>query len=295
MSIRTLNTSGRSAALLLARAFPFCAAVAIAAPAFAGSASSWTEHKHAKTRLVADEVPRDGGEKALVAGIHLKLDKGWKTYWRYPGDSGLPPSFHWTGSKNLKSAKVLWPAPLRFHDSAGTSIGYKDEVVFLVLIEPVKSGEPVDLNLKMEFAVCADICIPADADLKLTVGDDGFFSRSYAPLLTRYIDRVPTRQTSGDDRKPAVSRTDAQLNGNKPYLEVDAKFPEGAKGADLFVEGPEGFYLAPAEPVGKQEDGAMRFKVDLTKGDDPKELKGKTVTLTLVSDAGQAETSWHIK
>ncbi len=280
---------------MTACAVPYCAAVATAAPVLAGSASSWVAQNHVETRLIADEVPWNGNGKALVAGIQLKLDKGWKTYWRYPGDSGLPPSFHWTGSKNLKNAEVLWPAPLRFHDSAGTSFGYKDEVVFPVLIEPVKSGEPVDLNLKMEFAVCADICIPAEADLKLTVGEDGFFSRSYVPLLTRYMERVPTRQAADADGKPSVSHTRAQLNGDKPYLEVDAKFADGAKGADLFIEGPAGFYLAPAEAVGKQANGAIRFKVDLTKGDDPKDLKGKTVTLTLVSDAGQAETSWRIE
>ncbi|MEM8743169.1 MAG: protein-disulfide reductase DsbD domain-containing protein [Pseudomonadota bacterium] len=244
--------------------------------------------------MVADQVPWKNDKKALIAGIQIKLDKGWKTYWRYPGDSGLPPSFHWTGSKNLKEAKVLWPAPLRFHDSAGTSIGYKNEVLFPVLIKPVKAGEPVDLNLKMEFAVCADICIPAEASFNLKVGKDGFFSRSYAPLLSEYLERVPTNETADEKSKPEVSRTEAQLTGKTPYLEVDATFPKGTEGADLFIEGPEGFYLAPAEAVGKAENGTLRFKVDLTKGDDPKDLKGKTVTLTLVSDAAQAETSWQI-
>ncbi|MDA7947296.1 MAG: hypothetical protein MPJ78_07445 [Hyphomicrobiaceae bacterium] len=285
----------RSGAAAAIRVLPFCAGIAVAIPAVAGTATSWISQNHAETRLVADKVPWKNNEKALVAGVQIKLDKGWKTYWRYPGDSGLPPSFHWTGSKNLKDAKVLWPAPLRFHDSAGTSIGYKNEVVFPVLIEPVNAGEPVDLNLKMEFAVCADICIPAEADLKLKIGKGGFFSRSYAPLLSRYLDRVPTKEASDGTAKPKVSHTEAELTGKTPHLTVDADFPKGLKGADLFIEGPEGFYLAPAEAVGKQGDGTLRFKVDLTKGDDPKDLKGKTVTVTLVSDAGQAETSWQIE
>jgi len=283
---------GATVACCVASAFLVLASVT---PVLAGSSTSWVTQNHASTRLIADTIPWKGEKKALVAGIHIKLDDGWKTYWRYPGDSGLPPSFHWAGSRNLKEARVLWPAPLRFHDSAGTSIGYKNEVVFPVLIEPEKADEPVDLNLKMEFAVCADICIPAEADLKLTVGKDGFFSRSQAPLLTEYLSRVPTREASAGAKAPGVSSTEAQLAGKTPHLTVDAKFPAGAKKTDLFIEGPAGFYLAPAEPVSKQGDDTVRFKVDLTKGDDPKDLKGKTVTLTLVSDAGQAETSWRIE
>lgn len=270
------------------------ATVATVSPANAGSATSWASKDHAATRLIIDTVSWRKRKDALVAGVQVKLADGWKTYWRYPGDSGLPPRFDWSGSRNLKEARVLWPAPVRLLDSAGTSIGYKKEVVFPVLIEPVRAAEPVELKLKMEFAVCADICIPAEAELQLTTGKGGLFSLSYAPLLLRYLDRVPMQQASGGRSGIDVSHTQAELTGTAPYLAIDARFPPGAKGADLFIEGPDGFYLAPAEPVGRGEDGAIRFKVDLTKGDDPKDLKGKTVTLTLVTDTAQTETSWRI-
>ena len=273
----------------------FIVASAALTPSQAGSATSWVSKNHATTRLVADTAPWQNKQEALVAGIHIKLDKGWKTYWRYPGDSGLPPRFDWSGSRNLKSARLLWPAPKRLLDSAGTSIGYKKEVVFPVLIEPVKASQPIELNLKMEFAVCADICIPAEADLQLKVGKGGIFSSSYASLLSRYLERVPQKKAPGSSTGLSVSHTEAQLTGKAPYLTVDARFPGGVKGADLFIEGPEGFYLAPAQPVGKPGEGTVRFKVDLTKGDDPKDLKGRTVTLTLVSKASQAETTWRIK
>ena len=207
-------------------------------------------------------------------------------------DSGLPPRFDWSGSQNLKSARILWPAPTRYIDSAGLSIGYKDEVVFPVLIEPVQAGQPIDLRLRLEFAVCADICIPAEADLRLRVGRSGIFSRSYASLLSRYLDRVPGRKAVAG---LSVSGTKAELSGKAPYLAIDARFPQGTIGADLFVEGPRGFYLAPTQTVDKRSDGTVRFKVDLTKGDDPKELKGKTLTLTLVTKTAQTETTWRIK
>ncbi len=285
--LRALSAAIGVSALILA--------VSALSNARAGTATSWTSKNHASTRLIADATPWQNKKKTLVAGIHIKLDKGWKTYWRYPGDSGLPPRFDWSGSSNLKSAKVLWPAPKRYLDSAGTSIGYKTEVVFPVLIEPVKADQPIDLKLKMEFAVCADICIPAEADLQLKVGRDSFFSSNYAPLLTRFLQRVPEKKAPGINTGLSVSHTKAQLTGKAPYLTIDARFPKGFKGADLFIEGPEGFYLAPAKPVGKPGKGMIRFNVDLTQGDDPKDLKGKTVTLTLVSHDAQAETTWHIE
>jgi DsbC/DsbD-like thiol-disulfide interchange protein len=274
---------------------PITMAVSAYSPAMAGSATSWVTKNHATTRLVVDTTSWKNQQKVLVAGIHIKLDDGWKTYWRYPGDSGLPPRFDWSGSVNLKSAKLLWPAPKRMLDSAGTSIGYKKEVVFPVVIEPVTADKPIILKLKMEYAVCADICIPAEADLQLKVGKAGFFSSSYASLLAHYLDQVPEKKAPGSNTGLGISHAVSQLTGKSPHLTIDARFPGGVKGADLFIEGPEGFYLAPAEPVGKPGEGKVRFKVDLTKGDDPKDLKGKSVTLTLVSKAAQAETTWRIE
>lgn len=263
--------------------------------AVAGAATPWVQSQNAKTRLVVDRVDMKGQGKVLVAGVHVKLDEGWKTYWRNPGDAGLPPTFNWSGSRNLKSAKVLWPAPARFTDGAGTAYGYKKEVVFPVVIEPETGGQPVNLDLKLEYAVCADICIPAEAELRLETKGSGLFARSYAPLLKTYLNRIPSRIEPGPKKGLAISPAKAELTGSAPKLSIETHVPEGAKTADLFVEGPEGFYMAPAERAGESANGSVRFKVDLTKGDDPKQLKGKTVTLTLVSDSGQAETTWRIE
>ena len=90
--------------------------------AIAGSATSWQTQNYVKTRLIIDRTDWQNRQDILVAGIHIKMDAGWKTYWRYPGDSGLPPRFDWSQSINLKKAKVLWPAPTRYKDSTGMSM-----------------------------------------------------------------------------------------------------------------------------------------------------------------------------
>src|SRR5271169_3891811 len=111
------------------------------------SASAWAEDSRSGVRLIAGA--NKNGEAPLRAGIEIKLQPGWKTYWRYPGDSGVPPRFDFSGSENLKSAKVSYPAPHLFSDDSGNSLGYKDEVIFPVTVEPAQPGKPVTLRLKL--------------------------------------------------------------------------------------------------------------------------------------------------
>ena len=102
------------------------------------------------------------------------------------------------------------------------------------------------------------------------------------------------RVESGKEKEVGVQHAHAQLNGNKPELVFDIRFSSQGDPNDLFVEGPEGFYLPPAKRESVQADGAVRFRVDLTKADDPADLKGKSVILTLVSDDIRAEMPWRV-
>ena len=102
------------------------------------------------------------------AGVEIKLKEGWKTYWRYPGDSGVPPVLDFSKSENVKAVTVLYPAPMRFPDGAGgNSIGYKDGVVLPLHVVPKDAGKPVTLDLKLDYAVCEKLCVPAEAKLEL--------------------------------------------------------------------------------------------------------------------------------
>ncbi len=90
------------------------------------------------------------------------MQPGWKTYWRYPGDSGVPPRFDFSGSENLKDAKVLFPAPHLFTDETGHSLGYKNSAIFPLVITPQQPGKPVRLRMKIDYAVCEKLCVPAE-------------------------------------------------------------------------------------------------------------------------------------
>src|SRR5688500_6987418 len=143
---------------------PLLAAVAAigSAPshAMAADASPWDSDLRSAARLIAAAARVDGIARVYRGGVHITLQPGWKTYWRYPGDSGVPPQFDFAGSENLAAAEVLYPAPHSFQDGAGTSIGYQDTVIFPVRVTPRDPSQPVKLNAKIDYAVCEKLCIP---------------------------------------------------------------------------------------------------------------------------------------
>lgn len=99
----------------------------------------------------------DGGQQ--MAGLRITLAPGWKTYWRAPGDAGIPPRVDFSGSDNVASARFFWPVPEVFDQNGMRSIGYHDQVVIPVEIARHAPG-PMRLSGGLEIGVCEEICIP---------------------------------------------------------------------------------------------------------------------------------------
>ena len=144
-----------------------------------------------QARLIAEKTAISSNNKPVNIGVEIKLKPGWKTYWRTPGDSGVPPQFLWKGSQNVKSTKVLWPAPHWFKDDYGVSIGYKDRVVFPVEITPVDRSKPVNLNLSFNYAACKEVCVPVRAKLTLKIAPGFAISTLHAGEIVKFIAQVP--------------------------------------------------------------------------------------------------------
>ena len=145
------------------------AALALAgAAAHAQDATAWVKELHAAARLIAGGAASESGAKSMRAGIEDRLDPAWKTYWRDPGDSGTPPTFDFAEFTNVKSVSMQWPAPTRFDDGAGGhSIGYRDHVIWPLRVAPKDGSKPASLHVKLRYAVCGKLCVPAEADLTL--------------------------------------------------------------------------------------------------------------------------------
>ncbi len=113
-------------------------------------------------QLVQLEV-LDGGKSAngtYQGALRLTLKDGWKTYWRAPGDAGIPPQFDWNGSGNIQDISITWPAPHVFDQNGLRSIGYEDQLVLPVEITPRNPAKPVRLRGEMDLGVCKDVCVP---------------------------------------------------------------------------------------------------------------------------------------
>ncbi|MBI6629317.1 protein-disulfide reductase DsbD domain-containing protein [Pontibaca salina] len=105
----------------------------------------------------------DGGvteRGTQMAALELTLAEGWKTYWRAPGEAGIPPRFDWRDSHNVAAVRIHWPTPIVFDQSGFQSIGYESRLVLPVEITPAKPGNPVRLSGRIELGICRDICIP---------------------------------------------------------------------------------------------------------------------------------------
>lgn len=248
--------------------------------------SAWSGQTNSKVRLVSGTVEREG-DRELYAGVQLRMDDGWKTYWRNPGDSGVPPVFDWSGSKNVKKVEVFYPAPHRFADAGGTAIGYDGEVLFPVRVTPEQAGEPVMLSLNFDYGLCKDLCIPNSVALEAVLPPD--LGKGDTPLLEAALSRVPAQPR--DDILPRITSISATLDGEAPGLEIEAEFPVGAEGADIFVHNPQLLVPVP-KALGPLADGKQRFVVAFLVPDEAAAIKDKPLTVTLVSDKGATETTW---
>lgn len=106
----------------------------------------------------------DGGMTSrgtYMTAFRLSLSDGWKTYWRAPGDAGIPPQFNWRGSKNIGNVAITWPEPHVFKTNGYRTIGYDKELVLPVEITPSKQGAPVRLKGRMDIGICSDVCVPS--------------------------------------------------------------------------------------------------------------------------------------
>jgi len=194
----------------------------------AQDASPWQEDAHSAVRLLAGS--RSGA--VLLGGIALQLKPGWHTYWRTPGDSGVPPRFDFSKSDNVEAVTVLWPAPTKFDDGAGgISLGYHDQVVLPLRIVAKNTEKPVTLRADVNYAVCEKLCIPVQANLELSFSSVA--STEDSALFTA-LDTVPKPANVGDPN-PLTIR-DVKREGRSEVL-VDVVSPDN-RPISLFVEGP---------------------------------------------------------
>ena len=256
----------------------------------AQDASDWTAEPHAAARLIAGGTVKSGDTTELRAGIEIRLDPGWKTYWRYPGDSGVPPTLDFAGSGNVKSVTALWPAPKRFDDGAGGhSIGYIGDVVLPLRIAPQDPAKPSELRVKLDYAICGNLCVPAQASLDLALsrkagGEDGALAAAEA--------RVPRRVPLGAGGNLTIRSVHRVTDNGHARVVVEVTAPADIP-VDLFAEGPTPDWALPlpeqAHGASGEAAGVRRFSFNLDGLPPGANADGATLTLTAVSPTDAIE------
>lgn len=165
--------------MMMLRALPLALSLCLSLPA-----QALTQDEVLSARLISGWQTVTGTH---MAALDLTLATGWKTYWRAPGEAGIPPSFDFSASTNLKSVRFHWPRPAVFDLNGMQTIGYHDRLVLPVEVTPLDTTMPVTLRATIDLGVCKDICIPASvtlsADLSLP-GETGAIEQALAALPT---------------------------------------------------------------------------------------------------------------
>jgi DsbC/DsbD-like thiol-disulfide interchange protein len=297
----------------------------------AQDASNWDTQAHTASRLIAgaaskshesknhesntaDGKNRDGA--FLRAGIEIRLEPGWQTYWRDPGDSGAPPKFDFSASENVDSVSVLWPAPRRFPDGAGGySIGYVNHVILPLHVVPTDDTKQTALRLKLDYDICSNICIPIEANLALWLSGNG----AEDTAIVRAEIRVPRHVALGPEHRAELSqlgqaraqgaqgiggesaKSDAlailavhrQPGGAHDRVLVELAAPAAAP-VDLFVEGPTPDWSLPLPQQTAAEGGIRRFVFDLDGLPPGAKPDGAALTFTAVSGEEAIEVTAHL-
>jgi DsbC/DsbD-like thiol-disulfide interchange protein len=245
----------------------------LAIEACAKDASPWQRDGHSAVRLLAGS--RSGA--VLLGGIAIQLQAGWKTYWRTPGDSGVPPRFDFSKSENIEAVTVLWPAPMKFDDGAGGhSLGYHDQVVLPLRIVAKNTDKPVTLRAAVNYAVCDKLCVPVEADVELAFTSVASTEDS---ALFAALDTVPKPANVGDPN-PLTIR-DVKREGKSAVL-VDVVAPSEAGNVSLFVEGPTPDWALPVPKLLEHSPpGVKRFTFELDGLPPDTNPEGAALKLTL--------------
>jgi DsbC/DsbD-like thiol-disulfide interchange protein len=171
---------------------PSLALAALLAPALAPrDASAQSFDQVVQAEILPGWRDADGTH---MAAVKVTMNPGWKTYWRAPGDAGIPPQITWSGSRNLGTVSLEWPTPVVFNQNGMRSIGYTDALVLPLRISPKDADKPVRLKATLDIGVCRDICVPQRLKVKAELPPSGARDAEIAAAL---VDQPLTAREAG--------------------------------------------------------------------------------------------------
>lgn len=222
--------------------------------------------------LLPATVQPDG---TLLTALHLELAPGWKTYWRSPGETGVPPVMDWSGVPNVASAAAEWPRPEVIQSDGTTTLGYHDRLVLPIRLTLADPARPAEGRMAMDFGLCQNICVPAHVELSAPQAG----GTTPDPRITAAL---------ADRPQPGAGPADCTVTEIEDGLRIAASVPAGtARAAAIEVDAP-GMWVS--EPALTTADGTVTATADVVgPTGKPFPLDRGTVRLTLIADGGAVE------
>lgn len=216
-----------------------------------------------------------------MVALDLQLAPQWKTYWRAPGDAGIPPHFDWSGSENVASVRFHWPSPDVFQTNGMQSIGYHDALVLPIEVVAMDPSRPVRLKARVDLGVCKDICMPASLDLVADLSLPG----ASDPAIEAALKSQPASA-----RRAGVGRVACKLAPLRDGMRVTAEIDVAPQGRDEVVAVESGVAdVWVSEAMVSRNGGRLTAVVDMVPPSGaPFALNRGDVVLTVIGTGGRA-------
>lgn len=237
------------------------------------ASSEWQEEEGARVRVVTQSIPDENG--VIKAIVEVDLEPGWKTYWREPGSSGIPPLFNFSNSQNVEDVKIHYPVPSMISDETGSYAGYKKSLAFPIDLKTKDTNGATHLQADIFLGVCNKICVPISANIDLDLKE--FQTSTEQNLLIENAHfNLPTKPAQDFNLKQANYVSDT--NSVEFELTVPAFYPPNMQ-PEIFIQSPEKWPMSQPKLV-KTDDGSVRFKSDIFDQPDAKDpLEGPLYVL----------------
>ena len=246
---------------------------ATAAP-LAAAETAWQEvSPGVRLRLIASDVRQPDG--STMVGLEIDMPANTKTYWRVPGETGLPAEFDTSGSEGVAAATPIWPYP-----TIEQARGYTDFVYYGPTVLPVKlqvASEAAELRLGVTLGICSDICVPAVADFELPLAFDKA-DPGHRLRLDQALAEAPLPW-------PVASDAVATILPDATGATIAVTLTDGAIDPASVLADAAGYVFGAPQ---KSRDGSV-VTLPLLGGGDTRVLLGQPVRLTFLTPQGAYE------
>jgi len=253
---------------------------------------------HTQVRLVLSASTARPGDTVL-AGVDLKMEPAWHTYWKNPGAAGMATKIEWQLPPGVTAGDIQWPLPEKLPPAEVTTYGYDKEVVLLVplkLATDLKPG-PLNLKAKVSWLECKEACVPGKGDVEATlnIGNETKISTN-ATIINSWRDKVPAEFHGWKNAFFMRAWWETQANGDTRQLIIeefstvaDAWSP--VEKSDFFPDASDEFEIQGAtEQISNTSlKHSLRKRVKKFSGNWPKEISGVFV----IEGKGQP-TAFHV-